>query len=97
MRYAAVLLAQTKAANCTELTKTYFPNVSHQTLARHLKDYGLVSRVRRTKPWISLAAQEKRRLWAIEHAGWTVDDWKRVIFSDESKFMLFKSDGRQWC
>jgi len=26
-----------------------------------------------------------------------VEDWKCVIFSDESKFMLFKSDGCQWC
>jgi DDE superfamily endonuclease/Homeodomain-like domain len=97
MRHAAALLAQTKAANCTELTKTYFPDVSRQTLARYLKSYGLVSRVRRTKPYISPRAQEKRRLWAKEHKGWTVEEWKRVVFSDESKFMLFKSDGRQWC
>jgi hypothetical protein len=33
----------------------------------------------------------------MQHIGWTVEDWKRVVFSDESKFMLFKSDGRQYC
>ena len=33
----------------------------------------------------------------MQHAGWTVEDWRRVIFSDKSKFMLFKSDGRQYC
>jgi hypothetical protein len=33
----------------------------------------------------------------MQHIKWTVDDWKRVIFSDKSKFMLFKSDGHQYC
>ncbi|RDB16058.1 Transposable element Tcb2 transposase [Hypsizygus marmoreus] len=32
----------------------------------------------------------------MEHAGWTVEDWKWVGFSDESKFLLFKSAGRQY-
>lgn len=33
----------------------------------------------------------------MEHINWTVEDWKRVIFSDESKFQLFRSDGREYC
>jgi hypothetical protein len=33
----------------------------------------------------------------MQHVGWTVEDWQRVIFLDESKFMLFKSDGHQYC
>ncbi len=33
----------------------------------------------------------------MQHARWTVKDWKRVIFLDESKFMLFKSNGCQYC
>ena len=33
----------------------------------------------------------------MQHASWTLEDWERVAFSDESKFMLFKSDGRQYC
>jgi len=33
----------------------------------------------------------------MQHAAWTVEDWKQVAFSDKSKFMLFKSDGRQYC
>jgi hypothetical protein len=27
----------------------------------------------------------------------TADDWRDVIFSDESKFMIFGSDGKQYC
>jgi len=59
MQHAAALLAQTKAANCTELTKTYFPDVSHQTMAHYLKEHGLISWVRRSKPYLSPHALEK--------------------------------------
>jgi transposase len=31
------------------------------------------------------------------HRAWTLDDWKRVIWSDESKFNVFGSDGREYC
>jgi len=41
--------------------------------------------------------KQKQWLWAMQHIGWTVEDWKWVIFSDESKFMLFKSDRCQYC
>jgi transposase len=96
-RHGAILLAQTEAANVTELTKKAFPHVSRITVSWALHQYGLVSRVRRSKPWISPANVAKRKAWAAAHAGWTVEDWKQVIFSDESKFMLFKSDGCQYC
>jgi len=26
-----------------------------------------------------------------------VEDWRKVIWSDESKFMIWNSDGREWC
>jgi hypothetical protein len=28
---------------------------------------------------------------------WSVDDWKNVLFSDESKMNLYESDGRAYC
>lgn len=36
-----------------------------------------------------------RQRYALEHLNWTLDDWSKVMFSDESKFMLYKHDGRQ--
>jgi hypothetical protein len=36
-------------------------------------------------------------VWGTEHENWTQEEWDRVIFSDESKFLLFKSDGLQYC
>ncbi|KAJ8507400.1 hypothetical protein ONZ45_g10230 [Pleurotus djamor] len=95
-RRAAILLARTECHNATEVAKKVFPDVSRQTVARALKEKGLVCRVRRSKPYISPTNKKKRHAWARAHCGWSVEDWKRVGFSDESKFLLFKSDGRQY-
>ncbi|KAG0733031.1 hypothetical protein G6F23_013737 [Rhizopus arrhizus] len=32
----------------------------------------------------------------MAHKDWTVDDWKRVIWSNETKINRFNSDGRTW-
>ena len=32
--------------------------------------------------------------WAIAHQDWTVEDWKQVVYSDETKINRFGSDGR---
>jgi hypothetical protein len=40
---------------------------------------------------------KKARLdWAVAHQYWTVDDWKRVVFSDETKINCLGSDGRKF-
>ena len=96
IRVAARMLVKTEAANVTEVVKKAFPEVSCHTLSRRLKEYGLVCRVRKSRPYISPANREKCCLWALAHASWTVEDWKRVGFTDESKFLLFKSDGQQY-
>ena len=41
------------------------------------------------RPWPGLL----RRACALEHKDWTVEDWGKIIFSDESKFNLYKSNG----
>lgn len=41
--------------------------------------------------------RRKNRLkWAKAHKHWTVEDWKQVVFSDETKINRLGSDGKQW-
>ena len=40
--------------------------------------------------------RKKRLDFALKHREWTVDDWKRVIWSDETKINRIGSDGKQW-
>lgn len=35
-------------------------------------------------------------LFVSRHLHWTANDWKKVLFSDESKFNIFGSDSAQF-
>ena len=74
-----------------------FPYITLPTIRRMLCNMGLYGRIRRTKPFLSHKHKMKRRDWAKEFVTWSVEEWKKVIFSDESRFNLFGSDGRQYC
>lgn len=63
-------------------------NVSHDTVNRRLNEAGLPSRVARKKPFISDTNVEKRLNWCLKYKDWTVEQWKRVLFCDESAFTL---------
>ena len=86
VRVGARMLVKMEVSNATELAKTAFSDVSCQTVARALKEHGLICHVCRSRPYISPANKKKWLLWALQHKDWTVDDWKKVIFSDKSKF-----------
>ena len=34
--------------------------------------------------------------FAVSHQHWTVDDWKQVRWSDETKINCIGSDGKRW-
>lgn len=70
-------------------------NVSRDTVARVLKSFGFVARIKIAKPALTGKQKKARLVWAKEHAKWTSDDWKNVVWSDESKFQLCDSDGRE--
>jgi hypothetical protein len=38
-----------------------------------------------------------RKKWADERKDWADEEWDRVVFSDESKFNVWGSDGVQYC
>lgn len=97
LRHAEVALANGSARDATDLQRQLFPDVSARTVRRRLCEIGLHGRVRRAKPYLSALHIKQRKKWAKEMADWSVEDWEPVLFSDESQFNLFGSDGRQWC
>ena len=62
--------------------------VSRSTTYRRLRFHGFSSRISCTKPLLSCKQKKKRLQFAQKYSKWTVEDWKQVIFSDESKFVM---------
>lgn len=59
--------------------------ICYQTVWNSLHSIGIVAKRKRKKPFLSKKHRIKRYRWAIAHRSWTLEDWKRVIFSDESR------------
>ena len=70
--------------------------VSAQTMCRSLKSMGLKAVAKVKKPLLKPHHRRARMHFAEQYLDWTVEDWKRVIWSDETKINRFGSDGRQW-
>ena len=47
-------------------------------------------------PLLSKCYRRERLDFALSHQDWTVDDWKCVIWSDETKINHIGSDDRKW-
>ena len=65
-------------------------------MSRRLHDIGLFGRVCVKKPLLSKKNQKARLTFAQKYKHWTPKQWSKVLFSDESKFNLFVSDGRKY-
>ena len=69
--------------------------MSRKTVSRKLTSVGLIARVPAAKPLISKKNQKARLNFAAEHV-WSEEQWSQVHFSDESKFNVLGSDGRNY-
>lgn len=77
-----------------EISTDLHEKISVRTVQRRLNEFQLYGRVARKKPLISEKNRRARIHFAKEHLNWTPQQWSRVIFTDESKFNRFGSDGK---
>uniref|UniRef100_A0A7I4YRH6 Paired domain-containing protein n=1 Tax=Haemonchus contortus TaxID=6289 RepID=A0A7I4YRH6_HAECO len=68
-------------------------SISQSTAQRRLRAGDLFGRRPSKKPLVTAKNRKARLGFARKHLAWNRDDWKKVLFSDESKFCLFGSDG----
>ena len=76
------------------LNSTRQTPVCTDTVRRRLRSVGLMGRVAKKKPLLRSANRKKRLQWARDHKNWSIDDWNRVLWTDESKFEVFGSKRR---
>ena len=88
-----------KASHAVEAAKNLNDSlnihVHPQTIRRVLKKAGLRSIIKKKKPKLSIKHKMERMLWAEKYKSWTLDDWHRVIWSDETKINRLGSDGKK--
>jgi len=70
--------------------------VCTQTVRNVLKEGGFCSIIKKKCPLLKRHHQEDHLKFAKYHENWTVDDWKRVLWSDETKINRIGSDGRSY-
>lgn len=68
-------------------------NISVRTARRRLKLAKLFARRPAKKPLISKKNRLARLAFARRYQHWTKNEWEKILWSDESKFNLFSSDG----
>jgi len=68
--------------------------LSAQTIRSRIRETSLRSRKMRKRLRLSPAHVAARELWAMQRVHWRLQQWRRIVFTDESRICLFRSDGR---
>ena len=75
----------------------YEQDISYASALRILHKYGLNNVKLTTKPGLTPAMRKARYAWALAHAHWTLEDWKNVIWTDETSVVLGHRRGATRC
>lgn len=59
-------------------------NVSRSTARRILHRHGIRGRIAAKKPGLTSRQAEIRLAWCNDHINWSINDWQKIIFSDEA-------------
>ena len=62
--------------------------ISRSTIYRRLRCMDLWSHIPCTKPLLNAKQKNKRLRFARKYSEWTEEDWRKVVFSYESKFVI---------
>lgn len=85
------------APKLTTLAKEHLNKAANpETIRIILRKSGYNGRVARKKPFISKKNKVKRRAFAKLHRNKDNSFWNSVLFTDESKFNIFRSDGQSY-
>jgi transposase len=63
-------------------------NISKKTVRGILREKDIRKRIARTKPHLTQSHMSARLEWAKQHESWTIADWAKVIWSDESSIQI---------
>ena len=71
--------ADTAPAMAQQLREHTGKDVSHDTIARSLKEAGFKAERKKKKPKLLARHKKAHREWVYAHRQWSDDDWEHVI------------------
>ena len=74
----------------TDLNMSLFKPMSKRTVRRYLKKLGYEYAVEIKRQWLSTKHRKARVRYCERYQHWTFQDWRKVIFSEESTFYVLK-------
>jgi transposase len=92
----ARLVTSAKADNAIQVKRLSGLDVHPQTIRNALKKEGMVSAGKVKKPLLRKKHRKARMGFCYRNKDYTPDDWKRHLFSDETKINRLGSDGKVW-
>jgi len=95
-RYILRALQQNNDLPLQDITNKVCLGMSTTTLRRRRSQAGLGSYIAAEKPGLSAENIRLRLEWAQKYKDWTIEDWKKVIWSDESSVWIGVNPRRQW-
>ena len=90
-RSSFVLPASEIAAQINASQSSSNRHISTSSVQGRPHDSGLHGRIAAKKPLLK-DTDKKRLAWDKKHEQWTLDRWKSVLWTDESKFEIFGSN-----
>ncbi len=85
------IVKQNRFKNLGELQKEWTEagvKASRATTHRRVKEFGYSCRIPLVKPLLNHRQRQRHLTWAKQKKNWTVAQWSKVLFSDESKFCI---------
>ena len=70
------------------------PKFSRELVRRTLLDKGIGTYIAARKPILSITDKRKGRVWSKEMLDWSVEQWAKVIWSEEANFQVVNRQGR---
>ena len=68
-------------------------SLTYRSVVNMLKSMNFHAKLKKKKPLLTKDHKKKRLEWAKKHRRWSIQQWRRVVFSDETKINIWGSDG----
>ena len=70
--------------------------ISSLTVRRELHGMGFHGRATASKSYISKCNARRQMQWCKACRHWTLEEWRCILWNDESRFSIWQSDGQVW-